>query len=502
MMTLRKSAFALATIALCTGLPAAAQSSVTLQAENMNRTRYAVDGSVIRVASGATSGTATRGFSGASGTYNVQVYIGRESDGQPTLEVYKGSTRLRTYTYPLGTGTTSFTISKVALNKGQTIKLIGRVNKGARARVDKIVFTPVASSTPTTESVTTLPTAPVSTTPTAPILGDALGSACANPSGGYQGFGRNTTGGAGKPVYRVTNLNDSGTGSLRDAVSQGNRCVVFDVGGTIRLSGNLLVKGANVTIDGLTAPSPGITLRERTLVVQGSSGAGNVVLRGIRHRSAPLGTDAIRVYNASNVVIDRVSVAGFGDGAVDVTENSRDVTIQWSILGGGNPDHNMVNLVSYNTYRVTLHHNLYINGGDRHPSCTRGAGASSLAPEIVCDVRNNLVWNYKWYGTAVRHYGKANVVNNYYYTPEGSSASSTIYVTEGGIAHVSGNFSKNGWDVNSNGNRSTPHEAVAIATTDAVTAAKQVVAQAGARGSKFGLDSVDQTFLGQISITN
>jgi pectate lyase len=178
------------------------------------------------------------------------------------------------------------------------------------------------------------------------------------------------------------------------------------------------------------------------------------------------------------------------------------VTIQWSILGGGNPDHNMVNLVSYNTYRVTLHHNLYINGGDRHPSCTRGAGASSLAPEIVCDVRNNLVWNYKWYGTAVRHYGKANVVNNYYYTPEGSSASSTIYVTEGGIAHVSGNFSKNGLDVNSNGNRSTPHEAVAIATTDAVTAAKQVVAQAGARGSKFGLDSVDQTFLGQISITN
>jgi hypothetical protein len=296
----------------------------------------------------------------------------------------------------------------------------------------------------------------------------------------------------------VTNLNDSGSGSLRDALSQGNRCVVFDVGGTISLSGNLLVKGANVTIDGFTAPSPGITLRNRTLVIQGTSGAGNVVVRGIRHRGAPAGIDAMRVYKASNAVFDRVSVSGFGDGALDVTENSRDVTIQWSILGAGNPDHNMVNLIGYDTSRISAHHNLYINGGGRHPYCGRN-GSASLPAEVVCDVRNNLVWNYTWTGTSIRAYGTANVVNNYYYTAAASNGNNTIYLAEGGSAYVSGNYSKNGWNL-ATGDRATPFAAVEPATTDAVTAAKEVLAKAGARGPKFGLDSADQSFIGQVSV--
>jgi pectate lyase len=323
-------------------------------------------------------------------------------------------------------------------------------------------------------------------------------NACANPSSGYEGFGRNTTGGAGQPVYRVTNLNDSGSGSLRDALSRGNRCVVFDVGGTISLSSNLMVKGANVTIDGLTAPSPGITLKGRTLVMQGSSGAGNIVVRGIRSRGTPSGEDAIRVYNASNIVIDRVSVSGFGDGAVDVTEKARDVTIQWSILGNGNPSHNFSNLIGYDASRVTVHHNLYLNSDDRNPYCGRN-GASSLSPETVCDVRNNLIWNYVR-GTAVRAYGTANVVNNYYYTKKDTSAARTVFLDTGASAHVSGNISKNGWNVNGNGNRSSPFAAIAPATTDALTAAKQVVAQAGARGPRFGLDAADQAYIGSISL--
>jgi hypothetical protein len=327
---------------------------------------------------------------------------------------------------------------------------------------------------------------------------DPVASGCANPSGGYEGFGRNTTGGAGQPVYRVTNLNDSGSGSLRDALSQGNRCVVFDVGGKISLSSNLLVKGANVTIDGLTAPSPGITLSNSTLVMQGSSGARNVVLRGIRVRGTPVGADAIRVYGTSNVVIDRVSASGAGDGALDVTENSRDVTIQWSILGNGGTSHN-VSLIKYETARVTVHHNLYINSENRSPHCGRSDTATSLPAEVVCDVRNNLVWNY-YKGTEVRTYGTANVVNNYYYTNNtASSAARTIYKAEGGVAYVSGNHSRNGWSVNSS-DRSTPFAAVVPTTTDAITAAREVVAKAGARGPRFGLDAADQSYLGQISL--
>src|SRR5882672_4113616 len=85
--------------------------------------------------------------------------------------------------------------------------------------------------------------------PAPPTTGGTITSSnCANPAGGYEGFGRNTTGGAGQPVYHVTNLNDSGAGSLRDAISQGNRCVMFDFGGTISLGSMPSVRGANITI--------------------------------------------------------------------------------------------------------------------------------------------------------------------------------------------------------------------------------------------------------------
>jgi pectate lyase len=328
----------------------------------------------------------------------------------------------------------------------------------------------------------------------------AAAASCANPSGGYEGFGRNTTGGAGKAVYRVVNLDDSGAGSLRAALSRGNRCVVFDVGGTITLARTLVVKGANVTIDGLTAPAPGITLRGRTLVMQGSSGAGNVVVRGIRHRGAPPGVDAIRIYNASNVVIDRVSVSGFGDGALDVTENARDVTIQWSILGDGNPAHNFPTLIAYEASRISLHHNLYIDGTDRHPYCGRSAKAASLAPEIVCDFRNNLVWNYRT-GTTIRTFGTANVIGNYYYTQNKvASAASTLHVSEGGSVYASGNRSGNGWNIDAQGTRAAPYKAIVPATTDALTAAREILGKAGARGPRFGLDDADRAYLGRIAI--
>jgi hypothetical protein len=485
--------------------PTTSASAVTMQAEGMTLSSYAIENGN-RITLTSSSGSASRAFSGASGTYNVQVYVQLENDGQPTLELYRGSTLLRRYVYPLGTSLTNFTVSNVALSAGQQVRLVGRRQGGASARVDRLVFQPVATtapvgSTPTTStsttpttSTSTTPTTSTSTTPTEST--SAAAPTCANPANGHDGFGRNTTGGAGQPVYRVTNLNDSGAGSLRDALSQGNRCVVFDVGGTISLAGHLIVRGANITIDGLTAPAPGITLRDRTLVMQGSSGAGNIVVRGIRHRYAPAGEDAMRVYNASNIVFDRVSVSGFGDGAIDVTENSRDVLIQWSILGNGNPLHNTINLIGYNTSRVTVHHNLYINGGDRNPKC------DGTASEIVCDLRNNLIWNYKWYGTRIGPSAHTNVINNYYYSPDSSASSSkTIYMQDGASAYVAGNYSQNGWNINASGNGSTPYAAaVAPATTDAITAARQVVAQAGARGPRFGLDATDLGYIGQVSI--
>ena len=78
---------------------------------------------------------------------------------------------------------------------------------------------------------------------------------------GAEGHGRYTTGGRGGKIVHVTNLNDSGTGSFRAAVSGSDKkTVVFDVGGVIALRSNVNI-GANTTILGQTAPAPGITLR-------------------------------------------------------------------------------------------------------------------------------------------------------------------------------------------------------------------------------------------------
>lgn len=95
---------------------------------------------------------------------------------------------------------------------------------------------------------------------------------------GAEGHGRYTTGGRGGKVVHVTNLNDSGSGSFREAVSGSNRIIVFDVAGVIALKSDISMK-SNITIEGQTAPAPGITLRYYT-VRPGS----NTIIRFLRFR--------------------------------------------------------------------------------------------------------------------------------------------------------------------------------------------------------------------------
>jgi hypothetical protein len=379
-----------------------------------------------------------------------------------------------------------------ALTAGNHTIQVGHGEIGAR--LDALYLTDSASDVPTA--------AP--STPPPPV-------ACANPSGGYEGFGRNTTGGAGQPVYHVTRLDDSvpgAPGTLRDALSQGNRCVVFDVGGTISLADYLFVTGGNVTIDGFTAPAPGITLQNATpttpgtLVMEGPRTGSNIVIRGIRHRRSP--DDGMRVFGGisqganppvSNVVFDHVSVTGAGDGAIDVTDGAQNVTIQWSIIGPGT--FTEVTLISFGAQRISVHHNLYVEAKARQPACNAAA-----TTEVVCDVRNNLIWNYHQAGTEVRFSGLGNVINNYYKAGSGAIPEQTIWIDTSGVAFTSGNFSQDGFNV-SNGNRSTPFPvdpAFIPAVTDARTAAQAVRAQAGARGPNFGLDATDQAFVNGVAI--
>src|SRR5262245_8066784 len=181
------------------------------------------------------------------------------------------------------------------------------------------------------------------------------GTAWADPPV-YEGFGTSTPGGAGGTVVHVTNLSNTGPGSFRAAVEAvaSHRIIVFDVGGTIELTSAVTVKGSFLTIDGFTAPDPGITLHAGALVIRGDKGAHDVIVRGIRVRDTPL--DGIQVANgAYNVVIDHVSVHGSGDGNLDITEESHHVTVSWSILTAPTSKKNM--LIKYNARNISLHNN-------------------------------------------------------------------------------------------------------------------------------------------------
>ena len=132
----------------------------------------------------------------------------------------------------------------------------------------------------------------------------ALAQAPAFP--GAEGHGRYVTGGRGGKVVHVTNLNDSGTGSFREAVKTGNRIIVFDVAGVIALKSDLKI-GDNITILGQTAPSPGITLRYYTV----QPGNNNIIrflrIRRGEEKDINDGADATWQRNKTGIIFDHCS---------------------------------------------------------------------------------------------------------------------------------------------------------------------------------------------------
>jgi len=181
---------------------------------------------------------------------------------------------------------------------------------------------------------------------------------------GAEGFGAVATGGRGSQVVHVTNLNDSGPGSLREAVSQGHRTVVFDVGGYVELKSILHVAG-NVTIAGQTAPGEGIGTHGHEVSFSSST---NVICRYIRFRQglAP-GEDkksAVAMHDAHRIILDHVSIQWGRWDTVDMTDAS-DVTLQYCIIGPGVPPQRFGCLCQSDN--VTFSHNLWISNQSRNP---------------------------------------------------------------------------------------------------------------------------------------
>lgn len=232
---------------------------------------------------------------------------------------------------------------------------------------------------------------------------------------GAEGYGKYTKGGRGGAVYEVTNLNDSGDGSLRAAVeAEGPRTVVFRVSGTIDLESDLHIETPFITIAGQTASGDGITLKDHQL----SIGADEVIIRYLRVRLGDEsdGTDALGGRYNENIIIDHVSASWGTDETLSVYHNSY-VTIQYSIISeaiGDGEGHKFGGIWGddYSTY----HHNLFAHNESRNPRFASGAGH--------VDFRNNVIYNWGYnsvYGGERQQPGderfrftEVNMVANYY----------------------------------------------------------------------------------------
>lgn len=234
-----------------------------------------------------------------------------------------------------------------------------------------------------------------------------------------EGYGKYTVGGRGGKVYEVTNLNDSGEGSLRAAVeASGPRTVVFRVSGTIDLKSNLGIKHPNITIAGQTAPGDGICIKRYPLMIA----ANEVIIRHIRVRfgdESGKASDAISSRFTKNIILDHVSASWSVDETMSIY-HCENVTVQWcmiteSMFGSkhNKGDHGFGGI--WGGDRSTYHHNLIANHSSRNPRFASGSGHT--------DYRNNVLYNWGYrscYGGEAQQPGgkfnftTLNMVANYY----------------------------------------------------------------------------------------
>lgn len=233
---------------------------------------------------------------------------------------------------------------------------------------------------------------------------------------GAEGAGKFTKGGRGGDVYHVTNLDDSGKGSFRDAIKtiSGPRTIVFDVAGTIRLKSNLEIKNvSNLTIAGQTAPGKGITVADYTIKIHNSK---QIIMRYLRvrlgdeNKPPKSGIDVVEVNFDEDIILDHLSLSWGIDGNGDF-RGCKNTTLQWIIFSEAlnNSLHEKGEHAMCTSFREpkgpsTIHHNIYVSSRDRHPTINGG-------PEVL-DFCNNLDYNWKHSNNIDGE--KLNVIGNYY----------------------------------------------------------------------------------------
>jgi len=255
---------------------------------------------------------------------------------------------------------------------------------------------------------------------------------------GAEGFGAYTTGGRIGDVYEVTNLNDSGSGSLREGVKRSNVTIVFKVSGYIDLKSTLKITGNNITIAGQTAPGDGICIRGYPTIIKGN----NIMIRYLRFRLGDINSiksDALDINDCRNIIIDHCSISWGADECASMYGNEN-VTVQWCMIGEGLDymGHSCGGLWGGNS---SYHHNLIYHNKTRNPKF-----AYTYENDIT-DYRNNVIYNWGEMSTYCSPTGKVNIINNYFkYGPSTQSEKpdqrNTIVYSEYNTKelYVNGNF--------------------------------------------------------------
>jgi hypothetical protein len=216
---------------------------------------------------------------------------------------------------------------------------------------------------------------------------------------GAEGAGKWAKGGRGGKVVAVTNLNDSGPGSLRAAVEMREpRTVIFRVSGTIGLKKPIRIAHPFITIAAQTAPGDGICLKDYDLQIGATH---DVVVRYLRCRpgdktSKASEMDAISLWDARDVIVDHCSATWSTDECLSVTNDSDRVTVQHCIIAEGLTEHSYGSIIGSHQGAISYLYNLYASNRSRNP---RPGGyqispghAEDPGPRI--DFRHNVIFNW------------------------------------------------------------------------------------------------------------